>query len=216
MLVGEVALDALKRDVPATAETVPASLKLTALETRHDLFTGHPESLTGFLKRDTLRLLAGTVHKAYFLGSWLPHSVCGVSRETHYSARYATAQGVVRMAQPSDGNAAAEYKEAFRDRLFDLVSNWERIHHKRVSHREIASFIAEEIGENAIHPTQISRWIKGETLPEMYRVRPLANYFGATGAFLGHGEGEAPELRLVKGTSKKKKIWRARGADRRR
>ena len=99
------------------------------------------------------------------------------------------------MAQSDGEDAGAAYKEAFRGRLFDLVSAWERTHRKRVSHIEIAAFIADQLGEEAVHPTQVGRWIKGETLPEMYRVKPLANYFGATGAFLGHAEGEPPDFK---------------------
>ncbi len=108
------------------------------------------------------------------------------------------------MAQSHGRDASAEYKEAFRCRLFGLVSAWERVHCKRVSHIEIADFIADQLGEKAVHPTQVGRWINGETVPEAYRIQALASYFGATGAFLGHGEGDPPEFkqrRLAGGTS---------------
>ncbi|KKL51818.1 hypothetical protein LCGC14_2291670 [marine sediment metagenome] len=99
------------------------------------------------------------------------------------------------MVQSSGRDAGADYKEAFRCRLFGLVSGWERVYCKRVSHTEIAEFIANRLGEKAVHPTQVGRWINGETLPEAYRVQALASYFGATGAFLGHGEGDGPEFK---------------------
>ena len=102
-------------------------------------------------------------------------------------------KGVVRMVQLHGRDAGADYKEAFRLRLFSLVSEWERVHRKRVPHKEIAAFIGNQLREKAVHPTQVGRWINGDTLPEMHRVEPLANYFGASGAFLTRGDGEAPE-----------------------
>ncbi len=110
------------------------------------------------------------------------------------------------MAQSSGKDAGADYKEAFRLRLFDLVSEWERAHHKRVSHKEIAAFIANQLEEEPVHPTQISRWINGRTLPEMHRIEPLANYFGATGAFLTQGDKRRPRVTRAEVDRRKRKV----------
>ena len=123
------------------------------------------------------------------------------------------------MAQKPERDAGADYKEKFRCRLFGLVSEWERTHCKRVSHIDIAAFIAGRLSEKAVHPTQIGRWINGDTLPEMYRVQPLAAYFGATGGFLGHGEAKMASGRrrtrvaLTDLSERKRKLKEARGVD---